>query len=184
MSTEETTLPKPSGFLTLLWALFFFFLFALLVVGWIRRSGPATEAQDAAVAKRIALREELQKADAEKLTKVAWGNQAKGIVNLPIADAKRLFVKEAKTKTLGASPVKVEPSLPMPAPYDPNAAEPAPAALPSAPQGADTMHFEAPAPATAPSASAVSFPVSTLLANLNTVRPAAFPWTATSEITQ
>ncbi|MDB6153217.1 MAG: hypothetical protein JWL90_1670 [Chthoniobacteraceae bacterium] len=184
MPTEDTSLPKPSGFLTLLWALFFFLLFALLVVIWMRRNGPSSLAVDKAAENRITQRETLQKADAEKLAAVEWGDKAKGVVHIPLSDAKRLVLGELKNKTLGVSAVKVEPRLPMPAPFDPNAAEPAPGALPSAPQGADTIYFQPPAPAAAPSASNASASMPVLFASLSTGPQVSFPWTATSEITQ
>jgi hypothetical protein len=184
MPTDDTSLPKPSGFLTFVWALFFFLLFALLVVIWMRRNGPSPVANDQAVQKRITIRDELKTADDAKLVGVAWGDKAKGVVHLPISDAKRIVLGELKNKTLGVSAVKVEPRLPMPAPFDPNAAEPAPGALPSAPQGADTIYFEAPAPAAPPSASNSSASIPALFANLTTGAQVSRPWTATSEINQ
>jgi hypothetical protein len=69
-------------------------------------------------------------------------DQAKGVVRIPIEDAKKAVLAELKSKKVGPSQVKVDPWLPMPPPADPNAAEPPPPALTSAPQGADTIRFE------------------------------------------
>ena len=80
-------------------------------------------------------------------TTAAWVDQAKGVVRIPISDAKRVVQADLKAKKPAPSTVKVEPPLPMPV-VDPNATEPPLPALPSAPQGADTIYFPAPAAAT------------------------------------
>jgi hypothetical protein len=147
MPISETLRPKPSGLLTFVWALFFFFVFALLVVIWVRASGPRETVEDKRAATRKAKLADLQKADAEKLASAGWVDQAKGTVHIPIADAKRLLIAELKSKKPTVSQVKVEPPLPMPPPPDPNATEPPPAVLPSSPQGADTLRFDLPNPA-------------------------------------
>jgi hypothetical protein len=141
--------PRPSSFLTFVWALFFFFLFAALVMLWVRCSGPRQTVDDQRAAARKTKLADLSKADAERLTTVGWIDQAKGIVHLPIEDAKKLVLAELRAKKPVASQVKVEPPLPMPPPFDPAAAEPPPPALPSAPQGADTLRF-GPTPAPVP----------------------------------
>ena len=69
--------------------------------------------------------------------------ESKGVVRLPIADAKKVALSELQAKKPAPSSVKVEPPLPMPV-IDPNATEPPPPALTSAPQGADTIYFPAP----------------------------------------
>lgn len=142
--------------MTLIWALFFFLIFALIVVIWMRRAGPTREIEDKRSAARIEKRQAVDKADQEKLTTAGWVDKEKGVVRLPIADAKKLVLAELKVKKVAASQVKVEPRLPLPPPYDPNAAEQPPPALPSAPQGADTIWFDA-QPA-APAAAAVGEP--------------------------
>jgi hypothetical protein len=142
MATETSNRTKPSGILTLLWALFFFFIFALLMTFWVRCSGSATVAQDERGPARMAKREELDKADIERLSTAGVIDKAKGLARLPIAEAKKLSVTELKGKSVVASQLKVEPPLPMPPPADPNATEPPPMALPSAPQGADTFRFQ------------------------------------------
>jgi hypothetical protein len=159
MAIADTARPKPSGFLTFVWALFFFFVFALLVMIWVRASGQHQGLDEKRAEARKTKLAELEKADNAKLTGVGWVDQAKGIVRLPIADAKRLAVTELKSKKPVMSQVKVEPPLPMPPPADPNATEPPPPALPSSPQGADTLRFDLPpAGAIVPGAAAAPIP--------------------------
>lgn len=153
-----------SGFSTLIWALFFFVIFALLIVGVTRWAGQSQGLNDPRAEGRLKVREEQAKDDHEKLTTAGWVDQAKGIVRLPIADAKRLVLADLKAKKPAPSSVPIEPLLPMPV-LDPNAAEPPPSPLPSAPQGSDTLSLAAltarppesapvvpgtPAPATSP----------------------------------
>lgn len=159
MAIADTARPKPSGFLTFVWAVFFFFVFALLVVIWVRASGTHHGLDEKRAETRKAKLAELEKADTAKLTSLGWVDQAKGIVRIPIADAKRLVLTELKSKKPVVSQVKVEPPLPMPAPADPNATEPPPPALPSSPQGADTLRFDLPpAGAIVPGAAAAPVP--------------------------
>lgn len=96
---------------------------------------------------RIAAREALDKAANEQLTTVDWADKAKGVVRLPVADAMKLVAVELKARKPAPSQVKIEPTLPMPPPYDPASTEPPVAALTSSPQGADTIRFDPPAPA-------------------------------------
>lgn len=161
MPIEETPHAKPSGFLTFVWALFFLVVFALIVYIWIQKSGPTRDIEDKRATARYSKRAELQKSDEEKLGSVGWVDKPKGIVRLPIADARRLVVDDLRARKPVASQIKVEPSLPMPAPFDPNAAEPAPPALPSAPQGADTVRFDPANTAAAPAASPANVSAST-----------------------
>jgi hypothetical protein len=146
MPNSETLRPKPSGLLTFVWALFFFFIFALLVAIWVRASGAHETVDEKRAAVRKAKLADLQKADNEKLSGTGWVDEAKGIVHIPIAEAKRLVIADLKGKKPTMSQVKVEPPLPMPPPFDPNATEPPPPVLPSSPQGADTLRFDLPAP--------------------------------------
>jgi hypothetical protein len=145
---NENTRQQPSGFGTFVWAIFFFFLFTLLVVLWVRGSGPKQGYEDKRAEERIKIREEVQQDAAEKLSTVAIVDKEKGIARIPIADAKKSVIAELKAKKVGPSQVKVDPWLPMPPPADPNATEPPPPALPSAPQGADTVRFELAQPVT------------------------------------
>lgn len=148
MATESTRL-QPSGFGTFLWALCFFFVFGLVVVVFVRSAGTGKGYEDDRAAFRLKTREDRAKDDLEKLTTVGWIDQAKGVVRVPIADAKKIVAAELKAKKPAPSAVKVEPPLPMPV-IDPAATEPPPPALTSAPQGADTIYFPAPAAATQP----------------------------------
>ena len=145
MATPETSRQQPSGFGTFLWALFFIFVFSLVVVVWVRNHGPAVTQEDKRTAERIAIREAVANDAREKLGRTEIVDATKGIVRVPIADAKKAVLAELKAKKVGPSQVKTDPWLPMPASFDPNAAEPAPAALTSAPQGADTIRFDQPA---------------------------------------
>jgi hypothetical protein len=133
---------QPSGFRTFVWAIFFFFVFALVVVALVRNTGKTEAYEDKRATERRTIREELTKEAQSRLTSTAMVDQAKGIVRVPIEDAKKAIVEELKSKPVGPSQVKVDPWLPMPPPADPNAAEPPPPALTSAPQGADTIRFE------------------------------------------
>ena len=144
MTTEDSR-RQPSGFSTFLWAIFFFFIFALLVVIWIRGSGPKETYEDKRASERIAVREDAVKQAHEKLTTAAWVDQAKGVVRIPIVDAKKAVLAELKGKQAGPSQIKVDPWLPPAAAPDPNSTEPPIPALTSAPQGAETVRFE-PAP--------------------------------------
>lgn len=157
MSIEETSRPQPSGFLTFVWALFFFLVFALFVLIWVKRDSGASTVDDTRAQARISKRLDLEKADHDKLMRASWVDKSKGIVHLPIADAKRLVLAELSSKKVSPSQVKVEPPLPPAAPYDPNAAEPA-LILPSSPQGADTLRFDLNAAAPAPAAAAPTQP--------------------------
>jgi len=133
---------QPSGFRTFVWAIFFFFVFALVVVTLVRNTGSTEAYEDKRAKERRTLREELTKDAQTRLSTAAIVDQAKGVVRIPIEDAKKSVLAELKAKKAGPSQVKVDPWLPMPPPADPNAAEPPPPALTSAPQGADTIRFE------------------------------------------
>ena len=144
MATDSTR-QQPSGFAAFLWALFFFFGVALFVYLWVHYSGPVTVYEDKRAEERIKVRVAQENEVREKLGTAAMIDAAKGVVRIPIADAKKAVVTDLKAKKAGPSQVKVDPWLPMPAAFDPNAAEPPPPALTSAPQGADTIRFEQPA---------------------------------------
>lgn len=133
---------QPSGFRTFVWAIFFFFVFALVIVTLVRNTGSTEAYEDTRAKERRTIREELTKDAQTRLTTAAVVDQAKGVVRVPIEDAKKAVLAELKAKKAGPSQVKVDPWLPMPPPADPNAAEPPPPALTSAPQGADTIRFE------------------------------------------
>jgi hypothetical protein len=143
----DTNRHQPSGFGTFLWALFYFFAFTAIVVIWVWNAGPKAGYEDKRGEERTKLREKAISEANQKLNATGMIDPAKGIVHIPIADAKKAVVAELKAKKVGASSVKVDAWLPMPPPPDPNATEPPPPALTSAPQGADTIRFETPAPA-------------------------------------
>jgi hypothetical protein len=101
------------------------------------------------------------------------------VVRLPVDQAMKLVAADLAGKKPAPSTVKVDPPLPMPPPYDPNAAEPAPGALPSSPQGSDTIRFDP--PVVAPSA-AIAPVTETLTASLAPDRPPLVHWTEKSEL--
>lgn len=146
MATDITR-QQPSGFGTFLWALFYFFAFTLVIVIWVRNSGPKGGYEDKRGTERTVVREKVLSEAKVKLNTTGMVDPAKGVVHIPIVDAKKAMVTELKAKKVGPSPVKVDAWLPMPPPADPNATEPPPPALTSAPQGADTIRFETPASA-------------------------------------
>ncbi len=148
MATDTTQRP-PSGFGTFVWALFYFFVFTLAVLLLMWKFGPksGTGYEDKRGDERLKLREKVVSDANLKLNTTGLVDPAKGIAHIPISDAKKSVIADLKAKKVGASAVKVDAWLPMPPPADPNAAEPPPPALTSAPQGADTIRFETPAPA-------------------------------------
>jgi hypothetical protein len=158
----------PNGFLVFVGSLAAVFLVAVIFV-WTIASGPRPSDLDTKRAdQRIATRAKLDKEDADALTTEAWVDKAKGIVRVPVASILAATAKELAAKKPAPSQVKVEAPLPAPV-VDPNSTEPPPPAMPSAPQGADTIHFAtlapppaaaapAPAPATQSPAPAPSAP--------------------------
>ena len=139
---NHTDREQPSGFRTFVWAIFFFFVFAVIVVSLVRNTGTTEAYEDERAAERREIRAQIVNDARAKLSSAAMVDQAKGTVRIPIEDAKKTILAELKSKPVGPSQVKVDPWLPMPPPADPNAAEPPPPALTSAPQGADTIRFE------------------------------------------
>ena len=134
-------------------------LFAAIVVVWTKSQAPKADVieTERAVA-RVKKREDLEKEWAGKLETVAWVNKEKGEVQLPIDDAIRVVAAELKSKKVTRTEVKIPPAMPALV-VDPKSAEPPPLALPSAPQGADMIHFNDPfAPPPAPLAPAPAAP--------------------------
>lgn len=128
-------------------------VFAAIVVAWAKSHAPQTDLVEAERADaRIKKREELEKEWTGKLETVAWVNKEKGEVQLPIEDAIRVVALELKAKKVTKTEVKIPPAMPALV-VDPKSTEPPPLALPSAPQGAEMIHFNDPfAPAPAPAA--------------------------------
>ena len=178
--TPDSPRHQSSGFGTFVWALFFFLVFAVLIVGVTRWSAQNRSLNDPRAEGRLKIREEQDKDDREKLTTPGWVDQANGIVRLPIAQAKKIVIADLKAKKPAPSSVPIDPVLPMPV-LDPNAAEPPPPPLPSAPQGSDTLSLAALTarpPESAPAAPAVSpVPAGTLPTTpaTPTAPPAAAP---------
>ncbi len=142
-----------NGFLVFVGSLVALAGVTLVVIGVLAVDrGPGNEIEKKRAEQRIATREKLEAEVSAKLQTSGWVDKAKGIAHVPVAEAVPLVVAELRAKKPAPSQIKVDPVLPMPPPYDPNAAEPAPLALTSAPQGADTIRFTAPAAAEAPAA--------------------------------
>jgi len=117
---------------------------AVVFIGTICMTGSGGEnLEQKRAAKRLEIRTQLDKDAQERLSSTGWVDKAKGAVHIPIDEAIVAVVAELKAKKPTVSQVKVEPPLPMPA-IDPNSKEPPPPALPSAPQGADTIRFTYP----------------------------------------
>jgi hypothetical protein len=179
---------KPNGFLVFLGTAVALTAVIVIVGGLVSRR-PKIETVDAKRAQqRIETREKLEKAAHEQLTTADWVDKAKGVVRLPVEDAIKVVATELAAKKPAPSQVKVDAPLPMPPPYDPNSKEPPISALPSAPQGADTIHFDAPPapPAATPAASpppaaAVSPASEKLTASVAPNRPPLIHFTENSE---
>jgi hypothetical protein len=123
---------------------------ALVLVGgiliWRIAAGPKPQDLDAKrAAARIAVREKLDQEASALLTTEGWVDKAKEIARVPVASVFAATATELTAKKPAPSQIKVEPPLPMPV-IDPNSPEPPPPALPSAPQGADTIRFAPPEP--------------------------------------
>jgi hypothetical protein len=148
-----------NGFLVFVGSIAAFVGVTLIAVGLItvnRSSGPTLEQKRAAQRSEIAAK--LETEAQEKLNSSGWVDKAKGVVHAPIADVLPIVAAELRAKKPAPSQVKIDPPLPMPV-IDPKATEPAPPALTSAPQGADTIRFTplaTPEPAPAPVAPAAA----------------------------
>ncbi|HEV7867682.1 MAG TPA: hypothetical protein VGO90_08370 [Chthoniobacteraceae bacterium] len=169
MAVESRT---PNGILIFLGS-----LAALVIVGalfiWSIAVGPKPQDLDAKRAQqRSATKQRIEQEAHDLLTTTGWVDKEKGVARVPVADVFASTVAELKNKKPQVSQVKVEAPLPMPV-IDPNATEPPPLALPSAPQGADTMQFRAFEAAPAPSPAAPAVPGTPTDAVLPTATPAA-----------
>lgn len=149
----------PSGLGTFALGLAGLAVFAALIVAWIKWTAPRTDLVEAERgAARLKKRVELENDWTVKLHTAAWVDKEKGIVQVPIDAAIKAVATDLKAKQVAKSAVKVPPPLPMPV-ADPKSTEPPPPALPSSPQGADLIRFEAPAAAVAPTLPATPAPV-------------------------
>lgn len=159
---SESTQRNSNGFLGFLGVFVLLFAVAIVSVAVLALSGkPGQTVEQRRAANRISVRERLEKEAQEKLNSEGWVDKAKGLVHVTIADAIPLTVTELRGKKPAASQIKVDAPLPVIVP-DPKSKEPPPPALPSWPQGADTLHFASlatPAPAPAPAATPAPAPV-------------------------
>lgn len=139
---------SPLGsFPSLLWALFFFVAVIVGVVSMVRGPQSASPVEAERGAARLQKREELEKSDAEKLTKPAWIDKSKQSVRVPIDLAKKVVAAELVAKKVAPSTVIFEAAPPVLKPSE--SSEPPAVRLPSAPQGADLLRFDAARPADA-----------------------------------
>lgn len=142
MARENPTSP-PTGILTFLGGLLTLAIFAFAVLLWIHHTAPGNELSLKRANARRAAQEKLNQQYADQLNSLGWVDKKAGIAHIPIDDAMKktvaLLGKKAETKTA----VPLDPVLP-PVVVDPNSKDPAPVALPSAPQGANTVRFDIP----------------------------------------
>ena len=158
---SESPNRTPNGIVVVLGSAAAFVVIAAIFAGALAKKKPGNEVEQKRAAQRVEARTKLETDALEKLNSEGWVDKAKGIVHVSIAEAMTLIVADLSAKKPAPSSVKVEAPLPMPV-IDPNATESTPAALPSAPQGADTIRFAmpaAPVPAVAPAAPAPVKPV-------------------------
>ena len=151
---SESTNRTPNGIVVFLGSAAAFVVVAAIFIGALASKPQVNEVENKRAAQRYETRAKLEAEAQEKLNTTGWVDKAKGTVHVPIADAMTMVVAELTAKKPAPSSVKVEAPLPMPV-ADPASNEPPTAALPSAPQGADTVRFApsaAPAPVPAPAA--------------------------------
>ena len=146
---SETSHRTPNAFVVFLGTAAAFGVVALVFGGRLASHKPVDEVEAKRAAQRLEARTKLDTEAQAKLDSLGWVDKTKGTVHVPIADAMKLVVADLRAKKPAPSSVKVEAPLPMPV-ADPKSAEPPPAALPSAPQGADTVRFAQPAAAEPP----------------------------------
>ena len=173
---SESPNRTPNGIVVFLGSAAAFVVIAALFVGALAKKKPGNEVEHKRAAQRVETRTKLEAEALAKLNSEGWVDKAKGTVHVSIADAMTLIVADLSAKKPAPSSVKVEAPLPMPV-IDPNSTEPPPAALPSAPQGADTIRFALPAAAPAPVApvAAPTAPAPAAPAPEKPAEPAAAP---------
>jgi len=141
---SENSHRTPNAFVIFLGTAAAFAVVALVFGGKLASQKPVNEVEQKRAAQRVETRTKLDAEAAAKLGSLGWADKAKGTAHIPIDQAMTMIVAELTAKKPAPSSVKVEAPLPMPV-ADPKSAEPPPAALPSAPQGADTVRFPLPA---------------------------------------
>ena len=152
---SESPNRTPNGIVVFLGSAAAFVVIAAVFSGALAKKEPGNEVEQKRAQQRYETRIKLETESLEKLNSEGWVDKAKGTVHVSIAEAMTLVVADLSAKKPAPSSVKVEAPLPMPV-IDPNSTEPPPAALPSAPQGADTIRFALPAAAPAPVAPAAA----------------------------
>jgi len=144
-----------NGFLVFIGSAAAFIGVIIVTVGVLALNKPAEQTVDQKRAQaRLDARVQLEKEAMDKIATSGWVDKPKQMVHVRVADAIPLVVAELRAKKPAASQVKIDPIMPMPV-IDPKATEPPPPALPSSPQGAETIRFNGmasaqPVPAAAP----------------------------------
>lgn len=132
-----------NAFLVFLGSILALVLVAIILIWGIAAGEKPQDLEAKRAAARNTVREKLDQEFQAALTTAGWVDKAKGVVRVPVVSVYTATAADLKAKKPAASQVKVEPPLPMPV-IDPKATEPPPPALPSAPQGADTIRFAPP----------------------------------------
>jgi len=150
---SESPNRTPNGFVVFLGSAAAFVVVAAVFAGALAANKPVEDVEQKRAAQRFETLKKIETEAQERLNSVGWSDKAKGTAHVSISDAMTMVVGELSAKKPAPSSVKVEPPLPMPV-ADPASKEPPPAALTSAPQGADTIRFTPPAATPAPAAPA------------------------------
>jgi hypothetical protein len=133
----------PNGFLVFLGSLAAVLIVMVIFTVSIATGSKPGDLDQKRAKQRSAVREKIEKEAHDLLASEGFVDKAKGIVHVPVDSILALSAKELSAKKPAPSQIKVEAPLPMPV-VDPNSTEPPMPAMPSAPQGADTIHFVAP----------------------------------------
>jgi|GEM_PF-2212208 len=147
------TVRTPNSFLVFLGSLAALLIVAIVFIVSIVGGPKPSDVDKKRADGRLAVRNKLEDEARALIASEGFIDKAKGVVHVPVASLFASSSTELAAKKPAPSQVKVEPMLPMPV-VDPKSTEPPPPAMPSAPQGADTIRFAVPeaAPAAAPTA--------------------------------
>jgi len=176
------SLRTPNSFLVFLASLVALVLFAIIFVVSIVSGPKPGDVDQRRADSRLAVRLKLEDEARTLVATEGFVDKAKGIVHVPVASVFLTAASELRAKKPAPSQIKVEPPLPMPV-SDPKSTEPPPPALPSAPQGADTIRFLTPdapeSPSLLPKPAAAIVVPGLPFASLAPARPPLINWTET-----
>jgi hypothetical protein len=145
----------PNSFLVFVGCLAALVIVAIIFIASIAGGAKPGDLDKKRADNRLSVRSKLEEQARGLIASEGFVDKSKGIVHVPVASLFASSAAELSARKPAPSQVKVEPPLTMPI-ADPASSEPAQPALPSAPQGADTIRFTHPEPATKPSASTAS----------------------------